>query len=156
MRTPDVSKSVTVQVPVETAFRIFTERPADWLPPGHAFLPEPRTITIDPYAGGLFAERGPGGAEAVHGTVVEWAPPHRLVMTWRMGPNWRPTPDDTMASRIELAFTPAGPGATEVVLTHAGLDRHGDLAPRLHAALDGPSPGETLGNYATTVARDGE
>ncbi|HEY3682983.1 MAG TPA: hypothetical protein VGL93_08075 [Streptosporangiaceae bacterium] len=61
-----------------------------------------------------------------------------------------------MANRIELTFTPAGPDATEVVLTHTGLDRHGDLAARLHAAPDGPSPGATLGNYAAAVARAGE
>ena len=84
---------------------------------------------------------------------MDWAPPYRLVVTWRIGANWQPITDDEKASHIELDFTPAGEGVTEVVLTHTHLYRHGEGADALRSALDGPSPGESLAKYAEAVAR---
>jgi uncharacterized protein YndB with AHSA1/START domain len=149
----DVVKSVTVPVPVAEAFRVFVEQPIDWLPPGHTFLPERASVTLEPRVGGRFYERAADGTEAVRGTVLVWAPPGRLVVTWRIGPDWRPIADDERASRISLDFTAAGPDATEVVLTHTELRRHGDFAVTLRSALDGPNPGESLGRYAAVVSR---
>lgn len=152
---PDVRKSVTVPVPAGEAFRIFTERPAEWLPAGHTFIPEPEAVSMEPRAGGRFYERGADGAEATRGTITEWDPPRRLVMTWRMGPNWRPVPDDETASLIEVDFLTAGQDATEVVVTNTHLHRHGEIATALRSALDSPNPGPTLARYAEVVARHG-
>jgi uncharacterized protein YndB with AHSA1/START domain len=149
----DVSKRVTVEVPVAEAFRVFTEKPMDWTPPGHMFLKDATLIAIEPGVGGRFYERNPAGAEAVHGVITEWAPPDRLVMTWRVGENWQPIFDDEKASFITLSFIETGPSTTEVVLTHSGFHRHGPAAAAIHAAVNGPSPGETLGRYAEAVAR---
>lgn len=150
---PDVSKSIIVPLPVDEAFRFFVERPIEWLPAGHTFTKDPRSITLEPTVGGRFRERGADGAEAVRGTIVEWAPPNRLVMTWRIGANWQPVFDDEKASFIEVDFHPAGPGATEVVTTNTQLHRHGKSAELIRAALDGPGPGETLTKYAEAVTR---
>lgn len=150
---PDVAKSVTVAAPLDEAFRIFVERPIEWLPPGHTFIRDPQAITIEPRAGGRFYERGADGAEITRGTVVAWAPPRRLVLTWRVGANWRPVDDDERASRIRLEFTAAGPGTTLVVLTHTELHRHGEAAATIRSAVDAPGPGDTLARYAETVLR---
>ncbi|MGF7236815.1 MAG: SRPBCC domain-containing protein [Frankia sp.] len=156
---PDISTSVTVAVPVAVpvteAFRIFAERAIEWLPAGHRFLRDPRSITMEPAVGGRFYERGADGTEITRGTIVEWAPPHRLVMTWRVGPHWQPIFDDEKASLVEIQFTPAGPGTTGVVLTHTQLHRHGDFAATISSAIGdpGPGPGETLQRYTETVAR---
>lgn len=149
----DVSKRVTVQVPAAEAFRVFTEKPMDWTPPGHMFLKDATLIAIEPEVGGRFYERNPAGAEAVHGVITEWAPPDRLVMTWRVGENWQPIFDDEKASFITLTFLETGPNTTEVVLTHSEFHRHGPAAAAIHAAVNGPSPGETLARYAEAVAR---
>lgn len=151
----DVSKTVTVAAGVEDAFALLVERPDEWLPPGHSFLKDPEVIAIEPRVGGRYYERGADGTEIVHGVVVTFEPPHRLVMTWRMGADWRPTPDDEHASLTEFAFSadPDTPNTTRVVLTHSELDRHGTAAAAIRAALDGPSPGETLARYAEVVAR---
>jgi uncharacterized protein YndB with AHSA1/START domain len=152
---PDVSRSVTVDIGVDEAFRIFVDRPIEWLPTGHTFIKEPRSITIEPRVGGLFVERGADGTQVVRGTVVEWSAPTRLVMTWRIGANWQPVPDDERASHVELEFIAIGPDVTQVRLTHSQLHRHGDLAATIHAAVDGPGPGDTLTTYARAVARRG-
>jgi uncharacterized protein YndB with AHSA1/START domain len=79
---PDVGKSVRVPASVDEAFRVFTERPIEWLPPGHTFIKNPQSITMEPRVGGRFYERGADGTEITRGTIMEWAPPDRLVVTW--------------------------------------------------------------------------
>jgi uncharacterized protein YndB with AHSA1/START domain len=149
----EVSKYVTVPVAPDQAFRIFTEHPAEWLPPGHTFLPEPQLIASEPRVGGRYYERDAAGAEISRGTVTEWAPPHRLAVTWRIGANWQPVFDDDHASVIEVDFRADGYGSTDVVLTYTQLHRHGEWAESVRAALNIDGPGETLLNYADAVAR---
>jgi uncharacterized protein YndB with AHSA1/START domain len=43
-----------------------------------------RTIEIEPRTGGVFVLRMPDGQVDVQGEVVEWEPPRRLVVTWRV------------------------------------------------------------------------
>jgi uncharacterized protein YndB with AHSA1/START domain len=153
MAEDDVRKAVTVPVTAAEAFAIYTERPAEWLPPEHTFIAGPVSIAMEPWAGGRFYERGADGTEITRGTIVEWAPPGRLAVTWRIGPGWRPVPDDEHASVIVVDFRPAGPAATEVMLTYTHLDRHGELAGSLRAAIRQPGSGDTLQRYSDVVAR---
>ena len=150
---PDVRKAVEVEATPEEAFDVFAQRPLEWWPAHHVFVTDRRSITIEPVVGCRYYETGADGTTIDWGTVVEWDRPRRLVLTWRMGPGWRPVYDDALASLIEVDVTPTGPGTCEVALTHARLDRHGEIAPGIHAALQGPSPGPTLEQYAEVVAR---
>jgi len=149
----DPRKSVTVPGTAAEAFRIYTEYPAEWLPAEHTFIPNPQSIAMEPRAGGRFYERGADGAEITRGTIVEWAPPHRVAITWRIGPGWRPVFDDDHASVIVVEFTPAGARTTEVTATYTHLDRHGDLAGMLRAAIENPGQADALQRYADVVAR---
>lgn len=149
----DIRKSVIVPAPAAEAFRIYTERPAEWLPPEHTFIRDPQSITMEPWAGGRFYERGADGTEVTRGTIVDWAPPGRLAVTWRIGPNWQPAFDDEHASVIVVEFNPAGADATEVVLTYTQLDRHGDMAGTIRSAITNPGAGDTLQRYAEVVTR---
>jgi len=149
----DVAKSVVVNATIEQAFTIFAERPLEWWPEKHVFVEDRQAITIEPRVGGRYYERGADGKEIAWGTITEWNPPQRLVMTWRVGPYWQPIFDDEKASFIEVDFEAVGPDTTKVTLTHAQLHRHGEIAQSIHSALDGPSPGETLEKYAEVVAK---
>lgn len=149
----DPRRSVTVPVPPAEAFRIYTQWPAKWLPPEHMFIRDPQSITMEPWAGGRFYERGTDGTEITRGTIVEWAPPGRLAVTWRIGPGWQPIFDDEHASVIVVEFNPAGADTTEVALTYRHLDRHGEMAGLLRSAISNPGPGDTLHRYAEVVAR---
>ena len=149
---PDVRKAITVPVPADEAFKIFVERPIEWMPAGHSFLKDAQMMAMEPRAGGRFYERGPDGAEITRGTFLEWSPPGRLAVTWRVGQNWRPVFDDEQASVIQVDFTAAAPGTTDVALTYTQLNRHGEFAAVLREAL-GPDPGQTLVQYANVVAR---
>jgi uncharacterized protein YndB with AHSA1/START domain len=177
----DVTKSVIVPVTVDEAFRLFTEQPAQWLPAAHTFLRDPVLIAMEPWTGGRFYERGGDGTEITRGTILDWAPPTRLVVTWRIGANWQPVFDDEQASRIRAEFRPADTagsgtagsgtagsgtagsdtagsgtaGSTEVALTYTELDRHGAFATQLRAAIEAGDPGESLQNYADLAARRG-
>jgi uncharacterized protein YndB with AHSA1/START domain/quinol monooxygenase YgiN len=150
---PDVRKSVTVPVSPERAFAIFAQYPLEWFPERHVFVKDRQALTIEPHVGGRYYERGADGTEIAWGTVVAWEPDKRIVLTWRVGPGWQPIFDDETASFIEVDFVPAGPQQTVVSLTHSGLERHGQIAPMIRAALDGPDPGETLAKYSSVVAR---
>lgn len=149
----DPRVSVTVPVPPADAFRIYTERQLEWQPPEHLSVKDPQSVTIEPWVGGRFYERGADGTEAVRGTIVEWAPPDRLAVTWRIGPGWRLAPDDEHASVIVVEFNPAGTDSTEVVLTYTQLERHGEMAPTLRAAIGNPGSGSAVERYAEAARR---
>lgn len=150
---PDVRRSITVPATPQVAFRVYTEHPAEWLPAAHTFLTDPQSIIMEPWVGGRFYEHGADGTEAVRGTITEWLPPGRLAVTWRIGPGWRPVPDDEHASVILVEFTPAGAEATEVALTYTHLERHGEMAAVISSAVAASSPDDTLHRYAEVVAR---
>jgi uncharacterized protein YndB with AHSA1/START domain len=151
---PDVRKSVIVHVPIAKAWAIFTDRPIEWWPESHVLVSSPREeITFEPKVGGRYFERAQDGTVCQWGTMLQWDPPNRLAMTWRIDGNWQMITDDDRASEIEVTFTALSPDTTEVELAHVKLHKHGDeAAGRIHAALDGPSPGETLAKYAKLVA----
>jgi uncharacterized protein YndB with AHSA1/START domain len=152
--TADPRVSVIVPALPAEAFRVFTEHPDEWLPPAHTFIPGAESVAMEPWAGGRFYERSAGGTEVTRGTVVDWAPPARLAVTWRIGPGWKPIDNDEHASVIVAEFSPAGTDATEVTLTYTHLERHGgEMAEMIRAAVGAAGQGSTLERYAEAVAR---
>lgn len=150
---PPVAKSVVVPSSAERAFAVFTKCPMQWWPAEHILVPPPREeIVFEPHAGGRWYERSSDGIERDWGRIVEWSPPRRLVLTWQIDGRWQPVADPSMASEIEVTFTQQDPGATVVELAHVKLHQHGADAQAIRAAVDGPSPGLTLANFASAVA----
>ena len=149
----DPRVSVIVPASPAEAFRIYAERQIEWQPAGHLTVKNPESVTMEPRVGGRFYERGADGTEVVRGTIAAWEPPRRLAVTWRIGPGWQPAPNDDNAGVIVVEFSPAGPDSTEVVITYTHLERHGEMAPMIRAAIAHPGPGSAVRRYAETVKR---
>ena len=83
---------------------------------------------IEPREGGFAYERGPHGFTLHWGRVLTREPPQRIVFTWQIAPDRSPQPDPDRASEVEVLFTGAPGGGTDVTLEHRGWERHGDGA----------------------------
>lgn len=129
-----VQRSVTVNVPPERAFDVFTAGMSGWWPMASHHIGEQDAvaIVIEPRPGGRWFERGAHGAECDWGFVTEWDPPRRVLLAWHLNADWDFDPDPARASEVEVRFTANGTG-TLVELEHRGF---GD--PRIGAAVAEP------------------
>ena len=118
--------AVTVEVPVEHAFRVFTERFDEIKPREHNLLPVPidRTV-LEPWTGGTVYDLGTDGSRCTWARVLAYEPPHRLVLSWDISPQWHLETDPDRASEVEVSFIPVSAERTRVELEHRHLDRHG-------------------------------
>ena len=118
---------IAVDVPVEHAFRVFTEQFDQIKPRDHNLLAVPieRTV-LEPYAGGTVYDVGVDGSRCTWARVLVHEPPYRLVISWDISPRWRVEPDPSRTSEVEIRFIAESPERTLVVLEHRHLDRHGD------------------------------
>lgn len=110
----DITKSVTVDASVETAFETFTRRITSWWPTGSHRVFDESTIVFEELSGGRVYERAADGEEADWADVLVWKPPHRFVLRWRVNPNRGPT-------ELEVRFSAEG-DRTRVDLEHRGWD----------------------------------
>jgi uncharacterized protein YndB with AHSA1/START domain len=121
---PAIRGRVTVGVPVEHAFRVFTESFHTWWPSEyHIGAADMAEAVLEPRAGGRWYERGVDGSECDWGRVLAWEPPHRLVVTWQINGQWQYDPDPEHASEVEVRFTADGAEQTTVELEHRLLER---------------------------------
>jgi DNA-binding transcriptional ArsR family regulator/uncharacterized protein YndB with AHSA1/START domain len=144
-----VVKTVTVSAPQVVAFRVFIEQ--RWWPvkSHHLARPAGDEVVLEPYVGGRWFERASDGTETDWGVVLVWEPPHRLVLTWQVAPDWTYLPDPDQASWIEVRFTAQAPEQTLVTLAHRHLERYGSQTERMRQILDGPNgAAEPLHAYA--------
>jgi uncharacterized protein YndB with AHSA1/START domain len=137
-----IEKTVTVSVPVDEAFRVFTEEIETWWPlRAHAVDTESSdTVVLEGREGGRLFERAPGGEEHVWGLVRTWEPPQRVGYTWHPGRG------EETAQEVEVTFTPDGEG-TRVDVRHWGWEKLGD---RLDETIASYTEGWdlVLGRYA--------
>jgi len=137
-----IRKSVTVDRPLEEAFRLYTEQLATWWPfsTHSAGKEEVETVILEGREGGRFYERTRNGDEHLWGTVLVWDPPSRVVHSWHPGRA------EHTAQEVEVTFAPQGEG-TRVELVHSGWERLGD---RLDEMITNYNEGwdVVLGRYA--------
>jgi uncharacterized protein YndB with AHSA1/START domain len=134
-----VSSSIVVDAPIERAFAVFTEDMGSWWPPEHRMLQGQKShMVFEPKQGGRAYELGADGTECKWSTVLVWEPPHRVVLTWEISPQWSLETDPAKASEVEVSFTPEAQSRTRVVVEHRHLDRHGNGWEDLRGALGSP------------------
>jgi uncharacterized protein YndB with AHSA1/START domain len=121
---PPLRGTVTVAVPVEQAFRVFTDQIHTWWPADyHIGQAGMARAVLEPREGGRWYEEGIDGSQCDWGRVLAWEPPNRLVVTWQINGQWQFDPDPAHASEVEVRFTPDGPEQTTVELEHRHLER---------------------------------
>jgi uncharacterized protein YndB with AHSA1/START domain len=122
-----VRHSVVVGTPIEKAFRVFTEDFGRFKPPEHNLLAVEIAETVfEPRVGGHLYDRGIDGSECRWARVLAYEPPHRVVISWDIGPTWQIETDPDKTSEVEVRFLAEGPERTRVELEHRHLDRHGE------------------------------
>jgi uncharacterized protein YndB with AHSA1/START domain len=140
-----VKKSITVNVPVEQAFEVFTAGYDSWWPRSHHIGKSPMTeAIIETHAGGRCYTRQEDGTECDWGQILEWDPPHRLLLAWQITPEWGYEPDLAKASEVEIRFSPAAGGGTRVDLEHRHFERMGPGGDSMRAGVDAPGGWGTL------------
>jgi uncharacterized protein YndB with AHSA1/START domain len=104
-----IEQSVHVDCTPEEAFKLFTERLAEW-------WPFAENCQLEPWSGGSLIETTPGGEEIYLGSITDWDPPHRIAFTWHPDP--RCDDDQSLPDQfISVDFLVEADG-TRVTLTH--------------------------------------
>jgi len=118
---------IIVDVPIERAFKVFTERFDRIKPREHNMLGVDIAESIfEPRGGGRVYDRGVDGSECQWGRVLAYEPPTRILFTWDISPRWQIETDPTRTSEVEIRFVAEAERRTRVELEHRHLDRHGD------------------------------
>ena len=121
-----VRQEITVDVPQERAFTLFTERWDEVKPREHTLLEAPiERSVLEPFVGGRLYDLAQDGSTLTWGEVLACEPPSRLVFSWRLTPGFELEPDPARFSEVEVRFVAEGPSRTRVELEHRHLDRHG-------------------------------
>ena len=132
-----VTKSVTVDAPIEKAFDVFTNGIGTWWPSEHHILQaELAEMVFEPRVGGHVYDRGVDGSECRWARVLAYDPPNRVVFSWDINLQWQLEADPEKTSEIEVQFRAEGPNRTRVVLEHRNLSRHGEGWDAMRAAVD--------------------
>jgi uncharacterized protein YndB with AHSA1/START domain len=122
-----VRTEIVVEAPLERAFTVFTEGFGRFKPPERNLLEVEIAQTIfEPRVGGYLYDRGVDGSECRWARVLAYLPPHRVVLSWDISPQWRLETDPEKTREWEVPFFSETPQRTRVELEHRNLQRHGE------------------------------
>jgi uncharacterized protein YndB with AHSA1/START domain len=125
-RETTVQTEIVVDAPLERAFAVFTEGFGSFKPPEHNLLGVEIAETVfEPRVGGSLYDRGVDGSECRWARVLAYEPPHRVVLSWDISPQWQLQTDPAQASEWEVRFSVETPERTRVEIEHRNLERHG-------------------------------
>ena len=134
-----VRQSITVRASVERAFRVFTAEFDSWWPRSHHIGTSPMTKSIiEPFVGGRCYSEQVDGTDCPWGQVTTWDPPNRFVFAWQITHEWGYEPSLAKSSEVEVSFTPAAGGGTQVEVVHRFFNRHGAGGDAMRAAVGAP------------------
>jgi uncharacterized protein YndB with AHSA1/START domain len=121
-----VRTSIVVEAPIDRAFSVFTQEFGRFKPPEHNLLAVEIAETVfEPREGGHVYDRGVDGSECRWARVLAYDPPHRVVISWDISPQWQIETDPEKTSEVEVRFVAESAERTRVQLEHRNLARHG-------------------------------
>lgn len=124
-----IQKTVVVPLPIEKAFRLFTDGVSGWWPVGtHSIAGDAVEAVVVDVAAARVYERAADGKEHDWADIAAWEPPSRLVLNWRVNPN-------APATEVEVRFAAEGDG-TRVELEHRGWGERPDERPSYDGGWD--------------------
>jgi uncharacterized protein YndB with AHSA1/START domain len=133
-----VVKEIVVDVSVDEAFSVFTQRFGEIKPAEHNLLASPVAETVfEGRVGGHIYDRAVDGTECRWARVLVFEPPTRVVFSWDIGPTWQLETDPANASEVEIRFVELSAERTRVELEHRHIDRHGPGWEAVAGGVDG-------------------
>jgi len=134
-----VRRQIVVDAPIERAFAVFTDGFGDFKPPEHNLLGAPIVSTVfEPRVGGHILDRAADGSECRWARILAFEPPHRVVFSWDISPQWTIETDPAQTSEVEVRFSAESPTRTRVELEHRHIDRHGPGWEAVAGGVDAP------------------
>jgi uncharacterized protein YndB with AHSA1/START domain len=80
-----IQKELTVEAPLDRAFRVFTASMGAWWPKSHHIGKSALAdCVIEPRVDGRWYEVDDDGSTCDWGKVLAWDPPRRLVLAWQL------------------------------------------------------------------------
>ncbi len=130
-----VVRSIVVNVEQSQAFDRFIDMTSWWPLDTHTIGAAPaRASIIEPRAGGRWYGIDANGEEHGIGHVLEYEPPHRILLTWEITHDWHY--DEHVKTEIEVEFRVEGPLNTRVTLEHRRFDVYGERAAAQRATYE--------------------
>ncbi|MEX0284011.1 MAG: SRPBCC domain-containing protein [Paracoccaceae bacterium] len=151
--TDPIRKTVSVPLPPDEAFRVFTADMSLWWPVETHSLSassgeRPKSVHVDAHEGGHITEVKADGARANWATITKWQPGEKFEFDWYVGR------DPSEATCVSVTFLADG-ADTIVTLIHDGFDRLGaqgaQMAANYNTGWDGVL-GERFGGYCRKAA----
>jgi uncharacterized protein YndB with AHSA1/START domain len=131
-----IIKQIEVDSSPERAFDIFAAHMGQWWHKGHSIArgTSQKDVIVERRAGGRWYELGADGSEHQWGEVIEYDPPRRLLLAWRLNREFIFDPD--LHTEVDVRFEPHGTG-TRVHFEHRFLERMGEGTVELLEGMDG-------------------
>jgi uncharacterized protein YndB with AHSA1/START domain len=129
-------KVVSVNAPLEVAWRVLTEKMGTWWPLATHKIGKAKAVdtVLEPHVGGLWYERGDDGSTCDWGRVLSWEPHSRIVLSWEITADWQHDPN--LKTEVEVRFIAEGQDGTRVELEHRYLDRYGARRDEMRGIFD--------------------
>lgn len=122
-----IKQSIVVDVPIERAFKVFTEDFGSFKPREHNLLAVPIAETVfEPRVGGHVYDRGIDGSECRWARVLAFEPPNRVLLSWDISPRWQLETNPDKTSEWDVRFIAETQNRTRLELEHRHLERHGE------------------------------
>src|SRR4051812_17198730 len=108
-----VRTSILVEAPISLAFEVFTEDFGSFKPAHHNLLNVEIAETVfEPKVGGFLYDRGIDGSVCRWARVLAYDPPHSVLLSWDISPQWQVKDDPLKTSEWEVRFTAETPERT--------------------------------------------
>jgi len=111
-----------------------------------------KDVIVEPRTGGRWYEVGEDGSECDWGDVIKWEAPGRVVLAWRIRPDW--SYDPKLLTEIDIHFVSLGENSTRVDLEHRLLGNMGEGAEAARKTFNTePGWSTLLASYGAEVVR---